>query len=61
MKKLLIIITIILFSTLISFAYDIQIDGVRYNLNIKERTAEVVGGSYYDTIITITSEIIHTN
>ena len=61
MKKSLTTITIVLLSTLLSFAYDIQIDGLRYNLNIKEKTAEVAGGNYYDTLITIPSEIIHAN
>ena len=62
MKKLLTTIVIVLFSTLLSFAHDIQIDGLGYNLNYQEKTAEVVwGGLDSQTSIIIPPKLIRGN
>lgn len=64
MKTRILTLTVLLFITAIAFAYDVQIDGIYYNLNHENKTANVTNngnrGSYSGDII-IPSNITDNN
>ena len=58
MKKFYFFLLAMLFSV-VAFAYDAEVEGIYYNLDDKNKTAEVTKGSYTQTEITIPSKVTY--